>query len=32
MSDNIYFITINNIKYKFELKDSGLQLCPDEKK
>ena len=31
MSDNIYFITINNIKYKCELKDSCLQLCPDEK-
>ncbi len=31
MGENIYFITINNRKYKFELNDSGLQLCPDEK-
>lgn len=31
MDENIYFITINNIKYKFELKDSVLQFCPDEK-
>ena len=31
MGENIYFITINNIKHKFELNDSSLQFCPDEK-
>ena len=31
MCENIYFITINNIKHKFELNDSSLQFCPDEK-
>lgn len=29
MNDNTYFITINNIKYKFQLKNGILQFCPD---